>query len=150
MTQVQRISYGTDPSQYAELYRPAGPSHGVVVVIHGGFWRAQYDASLGQPLAEDLARRGWTAWNVEYRRVGNGGGAPQTFDDVSAAIDQLAEVPELDLSRVVTLGHSAGGHLATWAAARGRSAAQPPERVEVTAVVSQAGVLDLVSAYRAG
>jgi acetyl esterase/lipase len=147
MTRVERIDYGTDASQYAELYRPDGRSRGVVVVIHGGFWRAAYDASLGRPLAEDLVSRGWTAWNLEYRRVGNGGGVPETCDDVSAGIDRLAEVPGVDLSTVITLGHSAGGHLATWAAGRGQDPARGAVRVPVTAVVSLAGVLDLVAAY---
>ena len=121
----ERLTYGDDPSQWADLYRPAGgagTSRGVVVVIHGGFWKAEYGASLGAPLAEDLAARGWTAWNLEYRRVGNGGGDPATFDDVAAGIDLLADVEGLDLGTVLTLGHSAGGHLAAWAAARGRSA----------------------------
>lgn len=145
---AERFGYGPDPSQYAELYRPPRPSRGVVVVIHGGFWKAAYDASLGRPLALDLASRGWTAWNLEYRRVGNGGGRPETFDDVAAGIDKLADVPDLDRSTVVTVGHSAGGHLATWAAARGRFPDWSPARVPVTAVVSQAGVLDLVQAYR--
>jgi acetyl esterase/lipase len=146
---VERIRYGDEPSQYAELFRPAGESRGVVVVIHGGFWKAAYDASLGRPLARDLAVRGWTAWNVEYRRVGAGGGVPETLDDVAAAIDALADVPDLDLTAVITLGHSAGGHLATWAAARGRFA-RWPERVELTGVVSQAGVLDLAAADEQG
>jgi len=124
------------------LFRPSGTARpGVVVVIHGGFWRARYDASLGAPLARDLAARGWTAWNVEYRRVGNGGGWPATFDDVSAAIDQLAAL-DVDTSRVVAVGHSAGGHLATWVAARDNP------RVRVTGVVAQAGVLDLRTAAR--
>jgi acetyl esterase/lipase len=144
---VEHIRYGTDPSQYGELYRPAGSSRGVVVVVHGGFWRAMYDATLGRPPAEALARAGWTAWNLEYRRVGNGGGAPQTFDDVAAGIDRLGDVPGLDLTTVVTLGHSAGGHLATWAAARARFPSWRPARVPVTAVISQAGVLDLVAAF---
>ena len=144
----ERIRYGDDPAQWGDLYRPDGASRGVVVVIHGGFWRARYDASLGTPLAEDLVARGWTAWNLEYRRVGSdaggGGGWPTTCDDVAAGIDRLADVPELDLSGpVVTLGHSAGGHLATWAASRGRFERWQPVRVPVTAVVSQAGVLDL-------
>jgi acetyl esterase/lipase len=140
----ERIRYGDDASQWADLYRPEGPSRGVVVVIHGGFWRVRYDTSLGTPLAEDLVARGWTAWNLEYRRVGNGGGWPTTCDDVAAGIDRLADVPGLDLSGpVVTLGHSAGGHLATWAASRGRSERWHPVRVGVTGVVSQAGVLDL-------
>lgn len=139
-----RTDYGDDPSQYGELYLPEGTPRGVVVVIHGGFWKAAYDASLGRPLAASLAAEGWAAWNLEYRRVGNGGGAPETFDDVAAGIDKLADL-DLDLSTVVTLGHSAGGHLAAWAATRGRDA-RWPARVPVTAVVSQAGVLDLRSA----
>ena len=138
------IAYGDDPSQFGELYAPEGESRGVVVVIHGGFWRAAYDRTLGQPLASSLAAVGWTAWNIEYRRVGNGGGTPETFDDVAAAIDALADVEGLDLSTVVTLGHSAGGHLAAWAAGR------PSASVPVTHVISQAGVLDLVSAHDAG
>jgi acetyl esterase/lipase len=131
-----RTAYGDDPSQWAELYRPEGTPRGVVVVIHGGFWRAQYDASLGAPLAEALAAEGWAAWNLEYRRVGNGGGVPATLDDVAAGIDALATT-DLDLSTVLALGHSAGGHLAVWAA--GRTGA----RVPLTGAVSQAGVLDL-------
>ncbi len=145
-----RVDYGDHPAQHAELHVPLGASRGVVVVIHGGFWKAEYDASLGRPLATDLAAHGWTAWNLEYRRVGNGGGAPATLDDVAAGIDALADVPGLDLSTVVTLGHSAGGHLATWAASRGRFERWQPARVPVTAVVSQAGVLDLRSAHQAG
>jgi acetyl esterase/lipase len=141
------VSYGDDLAQYAELHRPGGESRGVVVVIHGGFWKAQYDASLGRPLATSLAEEGWTAWNLEYRRVGNGGGVPQTLDDVAAGIDALADVDGLDTSRVLTLGHSAGGHLATWAASRGRFERWQPERVPVTGVVSQAGVLDLRAAH---
>jgi acetyl esterase/lipase len=117
----------------------------VVVVVHGGFWRSRYDLSLGRPLADSLAEHGWAAWNVEYRRVGNGGGAPETLDDVGAAVDALAGLG-LDLTRVVAIGHSAGGHLAAWAASRGRFERWPAE-VELTGVVSQAGVLDLRSAH---
>ncbi|MGH3362948.1 MAG: alpha/beta hydrolase, partial [Nocardioides sp.] len=146
----ETISYGDDPSQLAELYRPTGESRGVVVVIHGGFWKAQYDVELGRPLATSLSDEGWTAWNLEYRRVGNGGGSPETLDDVAAGIDALAEVEGLDTSTVITLGHSAGGHLAAWAASRGRFERWQPERVPVTAVVSQAGVLDLDGAHRLG
>ena len=141
---VEVIAYGDDPSQFAELYRPEGRSRGVVVVIHGGFWKWTYDYTLGQPLARSLVDQGWTAWNIEYRRVGDGGGTPQTFDDVAAAIDALADVEGLDVSTVVTLGHSAGGHLAVWAAGR-----EDPG-VAVTHAVSQAGVLDLVMSERMG
>ena len=125
------------------MHRPDGASRGLVVVVHGGFWKAQYGAEYGAPLAQDLVGRGWTAVNVEYRRVGNGGGFPATLDDVHAAIGVVADLAAE--GPVVTLGHSAGGHLATWAAARGRFerwAGGPA----VTHVVSQAGVLDLRSA----
>jgi acetyl esterase/lipase len=141
----QRIAYGDDHSQFGELWLPDGPPQGVVVVIHGGFWKAAYDLSLGRPLARSLTDHGWAAWNIEYRRVGNGGGVPYTLDDVAAAIDAL-HGRDLALDRVIALGHSAGGHLATWAASRSRSARWRSE-VELTGVVSQAGVLDLWSAY---
>ncbi|MBA3249265.1 MAG: alpha/beta hydrolase [Geodermatophilaceae bacterium] len=143
-----RHDYGQDPSQYAELTLPAGEGpFPVVVVVHGGFWRSAYDLSLGRPLAEDLAGRGYAVWNLEYRRVGNGGGWPATFTDVAAGIDLLAGLDApLDLDTVLGLGHSAGGHLAVWAAAR---PGLPPDApgaapvVALTAVLSQAGVLDL-------
>jgi len=145
---TRTIGYGDDPSQYGELSLPDGTPRGLVVVIHGGFWKAQYDLSIGRPLARSLVDEGWAAWNLEYRRVGHaeggGGGTPQTFHDVAAGIDRLAGVDGLDTSVVLTLGHSAGGHLATWAAGRSDPG------VRVTGVVSQAGVLDLVRADRAG
>jgi len=138
-------TYGPDRDNYAELSMPDSDPLGVAVVIHGGFWRAAYDASLGQELAKDLARRGWAAYNIEYRRVGRGGGWPGTLEDVSNAIDHLGEL-DLDLSHVVAIGHSAGGHLAAWAASRGDLPASAPgssPRVTVTGVVAQAGVLSL-------
>jgi acetyl esterase/lipase len=134
---VRRLAYGPDPSQFGELYEPARAQHdGVVVIVHGGFWRARYELSLGAPLAADLATHGYTAWNIEYRRVGNGGGWPMTGADVAAAIDHLAEL-DVDSSRVVAIGHSAGGQLAVWAAGRKQA------RVRLAAVAAQAGVLDL-------
>ncbi len=147
-TEVRTIRYGDDPSQFAELSLPETTPRGVVVVIHGGFWKAAYGLSLGRPLAASLVDHGWAAWNVEYRRVGLGGGAPATFDDVTAAIDALRH-QDLDLSRVLALGHSAGGHLATWAASRSRFP-RWRSRVRLTGVVSQAGVLDLEAAHAKG
>lgn len=140
-----KYAYGEGVDQWAELFLPHEEPAGVAVVIHGGFWRAKYDASLGRPLAMDLAKRGWIAYNIEYRRVGAGGGWPHTLQDVADAIDHLADL-HIDLSAVIAIGHSAGGHLATWAAGRyqlptGAPGAQP--RVALTGVIAQAGVLDL-------
>ena len=155
-----RISYGGDESQLGELHLPAGTDPViVVVVVHGGYWRAAYGFDLGSPLAADLANHGVAAWNVEYRRVGGGGGWPATFTDVAAAVDALAgPVQEaaggrLDLADVRAVGHSAGGHLAVWAAGRPLLPAGAPgagPAVELTRVVSQAGVLDLVTASAQG
>ncbi|MBS45487.1 MAG: alpha/beta hydrolase [Nocardioides sp.] len=147
-----RTTYGADPSQFGDLYLPEGGAEGargVVVVIHGGFWQSTYGLDLGEPLATSLTAAGWVAWNLEYRRVGNGGGTPETFDDVAAGIDTLRDLglPDSVLERVVTLGHSAGGHLAAWAAGRLRDD-RWAGGVPVTHVVSQAGVLDLVLASR--
>lgn len=156
-----RHAYGTDPAQYGELYLPTAPRKpGTVVILHGGFWRSMYGAELGAPLAADLARRGYVVWNLEYRRVGSGGGWPNTLADVAGGIDHLAtlkvtggdvDLAHIDLTSVVAIGHSAGGHLATWAAGRPKlPAAAPGSRpvVALTAVVAQAGVLDLERAAR--
>ncbi len=154
----RRYSYGSDPSQFADLYLPAGQAPGpVVVIIHGGYWRSTYGAELGEPLALDLAGRGYACWNLEYRRAGNGGGWPQTFEDVSAGIDLLASAASehgLDLGAVTALGHSAGGHLAVWAAGRAGLPQGAPgsgePAVPLTAVVSQSGVLNLGQAHGLG
>src|SRR3984957_11432457 len=144
--------YGTDPAQFGELWLPAGAAAGTVVVIHGGFWRARYDLSLGRPLAADLAARGYAAWNLEYRRGPAGGGWAAPLADVAAGIDLLATLT-VDTSRVVAVGHSAGGHLAAWAAGReklppGAPGAPAAGFVAVTGVVAQAGVLALADCAR--
>ncbi len=158
---VRRIAYGSHPSQFGELTMPTGdgPVRGVAVVVHGGFWRQAYGLDLGRPLAADLVAAGLAAWNVEYRRVGENGGWPATFDDAAAVLDLLAgPVQEaaggrLPLDRVVAVGHSAGGHLVGWLAARpglppGAPGASPVVRLR--GAVSQAGVLDLVDASQQG
>jgi acetyl esterase/lipase len=140
--------YGSHSSQVGELFLPTkeGP-HPVAVVVHGGYWRSRYDRSLMTELCLDLAAHGWAAWNLEYRRVGSGGGWPETFEDVAAGVDALAELEApIDLERVISVGHSAGGHLALWLAGRGGLPAGTPgadPRVRVRAAVSQAGVIDL-------
>jgi len=140
--------YGDDPSQLGELFLPdGGAPFSVVVVVHGGYWKAAYDRSLMDALCEDLARQGLAAWNLEYRRLGEGGGWPHTFEDVAAGVDALVDLdPRLNLTRVGAVGHSAGGQLAVWACARGGLPAGAPgaaPRLVPHAVVSQAGVLDL-------
>jgi acetyl esterase/lipase len=154
------LRYGDDPSQVADLHLPAGSSRiPVVVVVHGGFWRHVWGKELATPLAADLATAGYAGCALEYRRVGNGGGWPTTFDDVAAAIDALAvdgqdaSGDRLDLDRVVAVGHSAGGHLATWAAARAGLPAGAPgaaPAVPLIGAVSQAGVVDLVGGAHEG
>jgi acetyl esterase/lipase len=148
---VTRVTYGDDPSQVADLHLPPGTGKlPVAVVIHGGFWLKEYGIELATPLAVDLVRHGLAAYALEYRRLGNGGGWPMTMDDVARGIDALADhADRLDLSRVITIGHSAGGQLAAWAAARPGLPADAPgagPRVKVAGVISQAGLVDLVGA----
>jgi acetyl esterase/lipase len=150
------FSYGPDRSQRADLHLPPGPGpYPLIVLIHGGSWRARYGRIVMRGLATDLVSRGWAVWNIEYRRVGGGGGWPATFGDVAAAIDHLAELAApLALDAVTIIGHSAGGQLALWAGARdklphgapGSIAGAAP--VTVTRVVAMAGVCDLAGAYR--
>ncbi|WP_334163881.1 alpha/beta hydrolase family protein [Phenylobacterium sp.] len=147
------VRYGSEPSQVVELFLPEGQGpHPVVVLLHGGCYRQAFEG-LPQTsgIAADLARRGLAVWNVEYRRLGEAGaGYPGTFQDVAAAIDRIRDEAgrhDLDPGRVVAVGHSAGGHLALWAAARHRlpkdSPLSRPDPVRIRAVVSLAGIGDL-------
>jgi acetyl esterase/lipase len=130
---ARRIAYGTDPLQFGELRVPSHPGpHPVAIVVHGGCWVAKL-GNLDEravaidnmrPLAAALAEAGIATWNVEYRRLGHiGGGWPGTFHDIARAADfvrTLAAANELDLRRVIAIGHSAGGHLVMWLAARAK------------------------------
>ncbi len=151
------VHYGPSPSQVAELFLPTkttaakGP-YPVVVLLHGGCFLKQYEGfAQTSALAADLARRGYAVWNVEYRKLGEpGAGYPGTFQDVATAIDGLrAEAPkhDLDLKRVIAVGHSAGGHLALWAASRAKIPASSPlhmaDPLKIGAVISLAGIGDL-------
>ena len=157
----ERVDYGRRHGQHGDLWVPDGPAPElgwpVVVVLHGGFWRAMYTKSLMTPMSADMIDRGWAAWNLEYRRIGTipSGGWPGTFDDVGAGIDHLATMAgehRLDLGRVVTVGHSAGGHLALWAAGRAKLAADAPGagNLLLRGAVGLAPVADLVEANRLG
>jgi acetyl esterase/lipase len=145
--------YGSEPDQVAELFLPKreGPIR-TVVLIHGGCWLAEIPGTiLMDYLAEDLQKRGFAVWNIDYRRIGeNGGGYPGTFLDVAKAMDTLRDIApayKLDLARLVVVGHSAGGHLAVWAAARPHlphdSVLYESDPLPVSAVVSLAGINDL-------
>ncbi|MFT7458407.1 MAG: acetyl esterase/lipase [Planctomycetota bacterium] len=118
-----RIPYGEGPLQFADLRLPdgAGP-HPVIILIHGGCWLSEYDITYIGKFADALADNGIATWTVEYRRVGDeGGGWPGTFQDIAKSADHLLSVADeysLDTTRVIASGHSAGGHLALWLAAR--------------------------------
>lgn len=142
-----RIAYGRDPNQFFDLRIPAGAKsskklHPLVINIHGGFWRAKYSLDHAGHFCAALTTEGVVTANLEYRRVGNEGGAwPGTFEDIRAAyqfISQHAADHSIDPARIVLTGHSAGGQLALCLAAHEASA---------TRVVSLAGVVDLRRAY---
>jgi acetyl esterase/lipase len=150
----RRCFYGAHPDHFGDLFLPATPGpHRVLVLIHGGCWRAEYGLEPLSQLAQAIADRGVAVWSIEYRRLGEGGGWPETFHDAGAALDHLrilAGDHPLDIHHVVTAGHSAGGHLALWLAARARLPAHSPlyvpEPLPVSGVVSLAGIPDLVVA----
>lgn len=150
-----RLTYGDDPSHFGDLYVPptAGP-HPVVLLLHGGCWGAQYGLEPLGRCCETLVNLGVAVWSLEYRRLGNGGGWPATFLDVAAGADYLrtlAATYTLDLTRVVAVGHSAGGHLALWLAARPQLPFDSPlaatDALELAGVVALAGIPDLVDAH---
>ncbi|MGC5542737.1 alpha/beta hydrolase [Streptomyces griseus] len=174
-------AYGDHPDQVVDFYAPrdgrtAAP---LVVLLHGGAWRAPYDRVHTSPLADFLARRGFAVANVEYRRGGDdipqqrdgaentrpsgadpvAGRWPETFDDVAAALDAMPvlaarELPGADVRRIVVAGHSAGGHLALWAAARHVLPEGSPWRLPVPpplrGVVALAPIADFATAAGLG
>ena len=146
----EQITYGDHPSQIGVLALPQTPGpRPVMILVHGGYWKLGIDHLELDELADNLSQAGWAVWNIDYRRIGEGGGWPATLDDVAKAVDTLATLAPakpLDLTRVGILGHSAGGQLALWAAARprfgaGERGADPA--VAPVAAVSLAGVVDL-------
>lgn len=163
---VHRLEYATrgpaDPLQnWADFYLPAGPqrrdSIPLVVLIHGGSWKAQWGAGTMRSYAMDLARRGMAVYNVEYRRVGSGGGWPTTFTDVADALDYVVQVderfPQITVDDELVVGHSAGAQLAAWASTR--NTLRPNEigsepKFRPTRVVALAGPLDMTYAATHG
>lgn len=149
---IIRQHYGADDSQFGDLRLPIGTGpFPVLVVIHGGFWYDRYGLDLMNHMCEFFTSSGIATWNIEYRRVGQtGGGWPGTLLDVSAAVEylhNLALIHPIDVTRVVLIGHSAGGHLALWLASRDKipqgsiwTACKP---CQFTRVISLAGVADL-------
>ncbi|NYF79864.1 alpha/beta hydrolase [Granulicella arctica] len=124
----------------------------LVVFFHGGWWQSEYNLAHAGHLCAALKVEGIAVWSVEYRRIGEaGGGWPTTFQDVAAGFDYVATLAKsypLDLSRVVAMGHSAGGHLAFWLAGRHhidpRSPLFDPQpRVPLHGLIALAGAVDL-------
>jgi acetyl esterase/lipase len=154
---TKEIAYGALPEQVADLWLPAGRGpFPVVLMVHGGCWRSGVaKLTIMNYAAEDLRRRGVAVWNIEYRGVDRpGGGYPGTFQDVAAAADKLARVApayHLRADRVVAFGHSAGGHVVLWLAARRRIPAGSPLRtarpLPIAAVVSSGGLPDLEAVH---
>lgn len=138
----RRISYGPGEFHFGDLRLPADEGrHPVVIVIHGGFWRASFDLEYMGHVCAALTRAGLATWNIEYRRMGHeGGGYPGTLDDVAAASTHLSQIPSLDLTRSIAIGHSAGGHLALWLATSKRG-------LPLRGAVSLGGVADLRRAW---
>ncbi|MCX5200312.1 alpha/beta hydrolase [Streptomyces sp. NBC_00237] len=164
------VPYGDHPDQIIDFYAPRGERAGaapLVVVLHGGAWRAPYDRQHITPFADFLARRGFAVANVEYRRGSSlphqgaegpvAGRWPETFDDVAAALDALPHLakealPEADVRRTVLTGHSAGGHLALWASARHVLPEGAPWRLDgpppLRGVVALAPIADFATSVR--
>jgi len=149
---ARRFPYGSDPSQFGELRLPSGKGpYPVVVVIHGGCWYSEYDLTHVANFTASLSRLGVATWSLEYRRTGNpGGGWPGTFADVAQGADHLrvlARSYPLDLKRVIVIGHSAGGQLALWLAARHRLPKDSPlyasHPLRLRGIVSLAAITDM-------
>lgn len=153
------LRYGAHEQQLADVWQFDSDPAAIVLFLHGGFWREKYDRQLTAPSVRALAQLGYVAVNVEYHRIGNAGGNPQTFDDIADATDWL---PELVCAAcglpstvpVLLAGHSSGGHLALWASMRHRlpitSRWHDASPTRVAGVLSLAGVCSVAAALADG
>ncbi len=139
----ERIPYGTLPDQFGDLRLPENDRHYLIVVVHGGLWKHEWTHDTIEGIAVDLTRRGYVTWNLEYRRVGLGGGWPESFDDVAAAVAAAPNLTGIEAKNMVVLGHSAGGAMALWAGGLGKDVAPG-------LVVGMAPMPDLVRAEDEG
>jgi dipeptidyl aminopeptidase/acylaminoacyl peptidase len=144
---VDRMQWGAEEWQHADLYMPDDPSPyendaglPCVMLIHGGFWKSSWTSELMKPIAQDLAEAGVATWNIEYKGWSDGdeGVWMDTLSDVLRAWGQLALLPGIDITRSMVMGHSAGGQLALLLAA---NADRKP-----WLVIAQAPITDLISA----
>jgi acetyl esterase/lipase len=151
-TTTIRIAYGPDPLHFGDLRIPSGPGpHPVAVVIHGGCWTSFVGLDFNNDMSDALAKVGIATWNIEYRRTQDpGGGYPNTLIDVGMAVDKLralAPIHDLKLDRVITVGHSAGGHLGVWVGARHLFPVghplRGPDPLPLHAAVALAGIMNL-------
>jgi acetyl esterase/lipase len=158
----KRIAYGQDPYQFGELRLPdAGAKFPVAILVHGGCWSAKLkipaeatSLNLLRPLSAALAQAGIASWNIEYRRLGNpGAGWPGSYEDLAQATDflrMLAPTYNLDLTKVIVIGHSSGGQLALWVAARQKlprsSALYKPSPLSIAGAVDVEGPPDIQTA----
>ncbi len=154
----ERIQYGTDPHQFAELRYPKGKEpFPLLFVVHGGFWQSAYDLKHIGALCAALTSQGTITCSLEYRRLGDpGGGWPGTFQDITHAVMHILETtrsdPRFDHARTAILGHSAGGHLALWLTCSHRVPQTSPlhtaQKQPITTAISLAGITDLRTAWK--
>ena len=147
-----KIQYGEDSLQFGNLILPSASSESpVVMIIHGGCWSNNYDHTLMDTMALDLAQRGYVTWNIEYRRVEDeGGGWPGTFIDVAEAFKKLTKIAKdypMDLNNIIVTGHSSGGHLALMLGAQSKIKSNSQIKVnklpKIKGIISLAGITDL-------
>ena len=144
-TTVETYRYGQNPDQTMDVRRPAsaGSAAPLAVVVHGGLWRREWTSDTTETWAVELTRRGWITANIEYRRLGAGGGWPESFADAAAAFGAATALPDVDVDELHIIGHSAGATMALWLAGQAGS-------VQPTKVTSVAGITDLVRARDEG